>query len=125
MTSLNHKVSPTYGGAHASPEEAAEICEVTGDHSLLHALCARLGYVALPVAATAKGGSMEHLASTVREFGELASAAAMGMADGNVTGNELADIEREASEAIAAIGRLVECARGLHRAAMPAVGGTD
>lgn len=125
VTSLNHKVSPTYAGAHASPEEAAEICEVTGDHGFLHALSARLGYVALPVGVGQEHGSMQALAETVREFGELASAAASGMADGRVTGNEMACIDAEAAEAIAAITRLVECARALHRASMPAVGGTD
>lgn len=119
VTSLNHKVSPTYPGAHASPEEMTEIQEVTGDHSALHAMAARLGYVALavPQAADAEDSSAMALAATVREFSDFASAAASGMADNRVTGNELAQIEREAGEAIAAINRLVGLAAAVHAAA--------
>ena len=39
---LNHKVSPTYPGAKCSVEEAAAICEATGDMGPLHAFAARL-----------------------------------------------------------------------------------
>jgi len=34
-SSLAHKVSPNYPGAHCSPGEMAQICEFTSDHSPL------------------------------------------------------------------------------------------
>lgn len=121
-TTLNHKVSPTYGGSHVSPEEAADICELTGDVGFLHALAARLGHVALAVpqsAGAATPGAVA-LAQSVQQFGDFASAAAGSLADGRVTGNELADMEREAAEAMAAINQLVAIARSLREAGLPA-----
>lgn len=121
-TSLAHKVSPTYPSAHCSPEETLAICEATGDHGYLHTLCAHLGYVALRAAPSGDEGEMAAMATVVKEFGELVSAAAMGMADGQVTGNELASIEREAAEAVAAINGVVAVMRAMHQRGASAAG---
>jgi hypothetical protein len=128
-TSLLHKVSPTYPGAHCSPEEAVEIMDATGDHGALHAQAQRLGYVLLPMPALAEGQGDETartLAATVQEFGEFMARAACDLADGRCTGTELANIEREGAESLAAIQKLLALAQQLHLAGQPplrAVGG--
>lgn len=108
-TSLAHKVSPTYTAAHCSPEECLVIMEVTGDHGALHAMAGGLGYVLLPVPSLEAGGeSMQALAKTVGEFGELCSQVATAVADGHITDNERARIEAEGAEALAAIEVLLQ-----------------
>lgn len=122
VTSLNHKVSPSYPGAHCSPEEACEIMEVTGDHGALHAMAGRLNYVLLPMPATTSAfgdETAQHLAETVREFGEFVSRAATDLADGRCTGNELVQLEREGAEAMAAMQRLLALAQRMHLAGRP------
>lgn len=121
-TSLNHKVSPTYPGAHCSPEEMRDIMELTGDHGALHALAAPLGYVLLPTprVGDADGATAQALATSVREYAEFATEAAKGMLDGEVTDNELARLQREAAEAIAAINQLVRMGQQLNAQGKPA-----
>ncbi len=128
-TSLNHKVSPSYPDAHCSPAELLAIMEATGDHGALHALAGHLGYVVVPsrVPGEPHGETTQALADSVREFGEFVARAATDLADGVCTGNELVNIEREAAEAMAAIGKLVQRAQQVHDqgkpAALRAVGG--
>lgn len=116
---LNHKVSPTYPGAGCFPEEAAQICEVTGDMGPLHALGARLGHVCIPVemCGDANGASRQQLAATVCAFGEFVVEVGGALADDKVTANELARIEREGTEALCAINALIKHARAMHRSA--------
>lgn len=120
-TSLLHKVSPTYAGAHCSPEEAVRIMLETGDHGAHHAQGALLGYIHLPAPALDDAGdeTTQALAASVREFGEFVTRAATDLADGRCTGNELAAIEREGADAIAAIHALMRLAAAMHRAGMP------
>lgn len=120
-STLNHKVSPTYPGSGCFPEEAAEICEATGDMGALHAIAARLRHVAMPVPdlGDETDTSVLRLAATVREFGEFVSQVAGALADNRVTGSELANIEREAAQTLAAINHLVQLARRVHEAAKP------
>lgn len=123
VTSLSHKVSPTYPTAHCSPEEMVEIMELTGDHGALHAMAARLGYVLLPAPGVDGGHeSLQALASTVAEFGELCSEVATGVADGQVTDTERNRIEQEASEALAAIEQLLQVVARMNQAGKPQVG---
>jgi hypothetical protein len=116
--SLNHKVSPTYPGAHCSPEEALQIMQVTGDHGALHAQAMLLGYVLLPapVEGEAHGETAMALARSVREFGEFVARVAGDLADGLCTANELADIQREGAEAQAAMQQLLVLAQQMHDA---------
>lgn len=68
-----------------------------------------------------------HLAATgeaVREFGEWLSAHAAALEDGTITADELAQVEHEAQEAIAAIAAAVEQARArVPRHDLRAIGG--
>lgn len=121
VTSLNHKVSPTYPGAHCSPEEALQIMQVTGDHGALHVQAQLLGYVLLPVPEVGAPGSQaaQVLATSVREFGEFIARVAADLADGRCTANELADIQREGAEAQHAMQQLLALAQQIHRAGQP------
>ena len=119
-TSLAHKVSPTYPTAHCSPEEAVEIMEVTGDHGGLHAMAARLGYVLIPAPGVDGGHeSLQALAATVAEFGQMCAEVATGLADGRVTDTERGRIEQEAAETLAAIERMLQVVARLNRAGKP------
>jgi len=120
-SSLAHKVSPTYPGAHCSPGELAQICELTGDHSAVVALASRLGYVLIPVAqGNAPAEFSRELAATVREFGQLITETAGALADGRVTDTEQRRIEREGAQSIAAIQQLIALTAKKNQDAKPA-----
>lgn len=119
--SLQHKVSPTYPTAHCSPEEVVRICEVTGDLGPLQAMASRLGQMVMPIptAAGVDGDLAHKLADTCKEFGELISEISGDLADGKVTPNELARIEREAGQLIGAVHMLLAHANALAQASKP------
>lgn len=120
LTSLYHKVSPTYPTSHCSPEEMLEIMQITGDHGALQALAGNLGYVLLPAPDLAADTPCTlALAQSVQEFGEFAAESARGLADGRISDNELARIEREGAQALAAIQELMRVAARVHQAGKP------
>jgi hypothetical protein len=115
-SSLSHKVSPTYPGAHCSPDEMAVIMELTGDHGPMQALAQRLGYVLLPVpAAVSSDQFAQRLAASVREFGEFVAEVAKDLADNQVSDNELRRIERELAEMMGAAQALYAYAAGRNK----------
>lgn len=123
-SSLDHKVSPTYPGAHCSPEEMVAICELTGDHGPLQALALRLGYALLPLAkyegSQADAELVRQLATSVREFGEFISEISTDLADGKVSDNELRRIEHELADMMGAAQSLYGLAARINRDAKPA-----
>ena len=120
LTSLYHKVSPTYPTSHCSPEEMLEIMQITGDHGALQALAGNLGYVLLPAPDLAADTPCTlALAQSVQEFGEFAAESARGLADGRISDNELARIEREGAQELAAIQELMRVAARVHQASRP------
>ena len=122
--SLQHKVSPTYTGAHCSPDEVVAICEVTGDLGPVQAMAARLGQMLLPMpsASGVQTDLARRLAGTCREFGEFVSEISGDLADVTVTQTELRRIEREAGELIAEVHALLTHATALAAAAGRPVG---
>jgi len=120
-TTLNHKVSPTYAQAHCSPEEAADIMEVTGDHSALFALADRLHYVMLPrpEACEGDGPVATVLAAVIADFGRLVTEAAQDLADCTVSDNELARMQGEGARAQAAIQALLGLAARMNASSRP------
>lgn len=121
--SLGHKVSPTYPGAHCSPDEVVTICEVTGDLGPLQAMAQRLGQMLMPMPSSSAVQSdlARRLAEACREFGEFVTEISGDLADGTVTGTELARIEREAGELIGVVHVLLAHAGALAEAARPKV----
>ena len=121
-TSLNHKVSPAYPGAHCSPDELVTICEVTGDLGPLQAQAERLGQLLIPMPNAAVVGNdvAAKMAATCKSFGELIAEYSSDLADGKVTPNEILRIEREAGELIADVHALLKHATALAESAKPA-----
>jgi hypothetical protein len=121
-SSLSQKVSPTYPGAHCSPDEMAAIMDLTGDHGALHALSARMGYMLLAAPEVAMGGEVfaERLATSVREFAEFIGTVTKDLADGQVSDNELREIERELLDMISAAQALHALAARLNQQRRPA-----
>lgn len=119
--SLQHKVSPSYPGAHCSPDEVMAICELTGDLGPIAAMAARCGQMLLPLPSVngVKGDLACKLAGTCKEFGEFVSEISGDLADGQVTPNELRRIEREAGELIAEVHALLAHAAALAEAGRP------
>lgn len=120
--SLQHKVSPSYPGAHCSPEELVTICEVTGDLGPLQAQAARLGQLVVPMpsAQGVQGDLAVKLAATCKNFGDLVTEVASDLADGRVTPTEQRRIEREAGELIADVHALLAYTSGLVESGKPA-----
>lgn len=118
---LQHKVSPSYPGAHCSPDEFVTICEVTQDLGPLQAMALRLGQlvVPLPSAAGVTGDVAVKLAATCQSFGELITEYSASLADGQVNQNELRRIEREGADLIADVHALLAHANAQHEASKP------
>lgn len=119
--SLQHKVSPTYPGAHCSPDEFVTVCEVTGDLGPLQAMAGRLGQMVMPIpAATGVDGDLARkLAEACKEFGEFVTEISGDLADGRVTPNEMQRIEREAGELIGKVHMLLAHANAIAEASKP------
>jgi hypothetical protein len=83
--------------------------EITGDHRALHAMSARLGYMAmrLPELDGAAETTIGHLAAMSSEFNDVVQAAALSAADGVITDNELQQLQRQAGELIATVNALL------------------
>ena len=109
-TSLCHEVRPPANStAKAGLVDAMKIMGLSDDHRTLHAMNAELGYMAvrLPGVDMASGTTMAHLAAVSREFNDVVQAAAVSAADGVITDNELAQLQRQSGELIAAVHALL------------------
>ena len=106
--SLSHKVSPNYPGAHCSPEEMMQVCELTHDHGPLQAAASQLGYALLPLEQGAEVDAefSARLAADVKEFGDFIGDVSATLADGKVTDNELKRIEADLSKMLTATMQL-------------------
>lgn len=120
-SSLAHKVSPSYPGAHCSPQEVAAIMEFTGDHGALQALAGRMRYMLLPMVPEGNIDDQfaQRLARAVHEFGEFIAEISQDLADGRVTDNELKRIERELADLTREAGALYALAARVNRDAKP------
>jgi len=89
---------------------------------ILHTFARNVGAMVIPLPDLyATGGtSMEDLAAAAREFAEFVSVAAQAPADGRVTANELADVDRELSELIGCAQRVRASLAAMHEAGKPA-----
>jgi hypothetical protein len=109
-SSLCHEVRPPAGStAKAGLLDAVKIMEISGDHRTLHVINAQLGYMAvrLPVLDQASEATISHLAAISREFNDVVQAAAIAAADGQITDNELASVQRQSGELIASVHSLL------------------
>jgi len=104
-SSLSHEVKPPANStAKLGLRDAQRIMVFTGDLRILQAQAAELGQLCLPMPTVSDAGdqSAEHLSALAREFADVLSDVAMTLADGKVTDNEMARIERSFGEMVAA-----------------------
>lgn len=115
-TSLSHELRGQ-GTAKLGLEDAAALTALSGDLRILEAWNAEHGLVVIRMPlldATHAGECMDKLSSLARDFSELVSEVAHDLGDGRISDNELARIEREAAEMLAATHALLASARALN-----------
>jgi hypothetical protein len=103
-------VSPNCAHAKLGVLDAVKITAFTGDWRILQAFAAEVGALVVPIHSNA-GGEADTLAvlgQMAKEFAELVSATGETMADGLVSDNELARLERETGDLVQAAQRVLE-----------------
>lgn len=122
-TTLRHEVagSDKYKlglvDAEALTQMAIE-ARVPNPLAILNAFAANCGamVVALPDMSAVGGSTFEELAGAAKEFAEFVSVAALSAADGQITANELRDIDRELSELVSKVQRVRNGLAAMHEA---------
>ena len=121
-TTLAHEVHGT-GAAKLGLLDAEKITLRTKDHRILEAFALNCGHMVVPLPAVYEGDTddcMAKLADTAREFGDLCSEVAKSLADGGISDNEMARIDREAGQLIASLGTLREALSRRNQESKPA-----
>ena len=100
-TTLSHEVKGT-GGAKFGLVDAVKATQRSGDLRILNAFAVECGCLVLPLPALPESmGTFHQLAEAAKEFSEFVSSVADAAADGAVTANELARVDRELGDMIA------------------------
>lgn len=100
--------------------EAVNLMRVTSDTRIIEAFANEFGGVFVPVQGWSGASNLiGDLADTSAKFGELMRGVADGLADGVVSDNELAEVEREAAKLREALAVLLRDLRGINRAGHP------
>ena len=115
--SLDHEVRPSPGStAKLGLVDAVKISKYRRDWRILYAFADECGHVCIPrveVAAedATTQGVLSRAAELAREVGETFQEVNSALADGTVTPNEMASVERECMELIAAVTDVVRIMR--------------
>lgn len=107
-STLNHKLNPTNDTHHVTVREFQVITQLSADYSALHALCASLDHVAMPVAAEADGCVAERLARIGAEVGDVFRQVDAARKDKRITPNERRRVRKEVADAIQALNGLLQ-----------------
>ncbi len=119
-TTLRHEVNRT-GSAKLGLVDAVSMSVMADDRRVLNAFAAEMGCLVLqlPASLSADGTSMERVSQMAKEFADLIASVTAAKADGKVTANELAHVEREGAELIQACQSLLAHIRSVHEAGTP------
>ena len=119
-TTLRHEVNRT-GQAKLGLADAVSLSVLTGDLRILSAFASELGCMVTPLPASLGGDetAMHRVALLAKEFGEVVATVTEATADGRISANELANIERNWEELMAAGQALVGHLRAKHEAGRP------
>jgi hypothetical protein len=115
-TTLSHELRGQ-GSAKLGLEDAAALTALSGDLRILEAWNAEHGLVVIRVPhldSKPAGECMDKLSNTAKEFSELVTEVARDLGDGRLSDNEMADIERQAADLLAATHALLAAARALN-----------
>lgn len=109
---FTHKVNPNCFSHNVSVEEAVEMMVKADDFRILHIIAAECGHVAIHVGRDAGGATFERVGAMAKEFSDVVSAVSDAQCSASVDGvrvspNEMARIEREGVELIAALNGLL------------------
>lgn len=119
-TTLSHEVKRT-GTAKLGLEDAVKLSVLSDNRAILNAFASVCGCLVLPMPCVASGLDTFHgLADAAREFSEFVASVADAAADGQVTGNELALVDRDLSELVARVQAIRATLAAIHEAGKPA-----
>ncbi len=114
-----HELTGT-GTAKLGLVDALKLSHLTGSRSILNAFASELGCVVLPLPAHHAGiDTFRQIADTAREFGEFITSVADAAGDGEVSANELARVDRELGELVAAAQEIRATLADLHESGKP------
>lgn len=103
-TNLSGEVNPNIKTAKLGIEDAVTVQALAGDFRVLYAMAVELGHfppVPMPDGVSISDAPcMQTLSEAAKEFSDVVSTVAAGLADGKVSDNDLASATREWSELI-------------------------
>lgn len=118
---LCHEARPPEGSsAKAGLLTAAQLVDLTGDKRIVHAFCARAGGMFLPLPTVDPLGGENLLSAVGRlaaEFGELVGTITQVSADGQIKLNEMRQVEKEATDLMAALHQALQLLADQHKSA--------
>ena len=122
---LTDEVNPRLTHAKLGLLDAIKLQLFADDYRVLYAMAAELGHACfpLPVLDHLDGNCSQSVATVAKEFGELMTEVAQGLADGEVNDNELKRLEREAGQLVSALQQLLRHAATLNAKSKPAGAG--
>ena len=126
-TTLAHELNGT-GAAKLGLLDAEKITLRTHDLRILEAFAGNCGQMLVPLPETIQlhtDDCMLKLAGSAREFGELCKEVAEDLADGSISDNELARIDRDTGDLIASLYSLREALTARNQVGKPAAARTQ
>lgn len=119
---LSNEVNQHYPTAKFGLADAVALSKWTHDTEILACFAAEMGCMVIPLAADVPGveGIAPRVAQLSQEFADVMHRVANDLADGHVSANDVAGIEREAGELMAALQALLGTVRAMHEAERPA-----
>lgn len=116
-TTLSQEVRPPVGcTAKLGINTAAQIIDLSGDYTIAHAFCARVGgmFVPLPQVDGTNTKVLPAVSRLAAEFGQLVAQVTDVADDGRVSLNELRQVERKATELMVALQSTLAVIRAMH-----------
>lgn len=110
---LQNKLNPNQDSHRINISDLEMIAISTHDHRMLQSVCSWFGagYFILPACATDETGLLEKSADLTRELGKLMASVSHALHDGRVDADEVAEMEKQLLELMAAGQALVAHAK--------------
>ena len=112
---FNSKLNPNTPTHHLTLVESLRMQQLAERYDILFAMAEACGFFCIPTAASDNEHIERDIAKLCKEFGDYLARVTSAVEDGNVTGNELKDTERELSELIASAQAVQARVAGMRR----------